>query len=129
MGSTRAFGILEVALYREGVGVFEMRGVEICGPGVLWVVSPSLYEKQSGENHHIECSSGGNDGIFVGDVLDTCSWQADRDDGVESKDFSDKGSDVGYFLFYETALPGIAVGVDFHYLFVRTLLNFLSLRR
>lgn len=31
----RAFGVVEVALDREGVGVFEVRGVEVGGPGVL----------------------------------------------------------------------------------------------
>lgn len=30
-----AFGVVEVAVDREGVGVFEVGGVEVGGPGVL----------------------------------------------------------------------------------------------
>jgi hypothetical protein len=32
-------------------------------------------------------------------------------------------------FFYETALPSVAVGVDFHYFFVGVLLDFLAMGR
>lgn len=77
--------------------------------------------------YHVECCSCWDDGVFVFDVLDTCSWQADWNDCEEAKYFSDESGDVGDFFFNEAFLPRIAVGIDFHDFLVGTLLDFLAM--
>ena len=76
--------------------------------------------------YHVESRPCWNDCVFVLDVLDTCSWQADRDDCVEAQDFSDEGCDVGDFFLHEAFLPCIAVGVDFHYFVIGAFLDLLA---
>ncbi len=82
MRGTRAFRILEVSFDDEGFGVLEMGFVKVGGPGV-----------------HVECCTGRDDGIFVFDILDAGSGQADGDDGEESENFSDECCNVRNFLF------------------------------
>ena len=49
VGRPGALGVLEVALDREGLRVFEVHGVVICGPGVLWSVRVRLVEMGGGD--------------------------------------------------------------------------------
>jgi hypothetical protein len=81
---------------------------------------------ERGGAHHVECSSCWDNSLFVFDVLDACSWQADGDDGEETQDFSHERGYIGDFLFDDAFLPCVAVGVDFHDLVVGALLDFLA---
>jgi len=112
MRGTRAFRVLEVAFNHEGFGILEVGFVEVGGPSI-----------------HVEGCTGGDDSIFVFDVFDAGSGQADGDNGEESEDFSDECCDVGNFLFNQTSLPGVSFGIDFHDFFVSSLLDFLAVGR
>jgi hypothetical protein len=81
------------------------------------------------EIYHVECCASRNDGIFIFDVFNASSGQTDRNDGEESEHFSNKCCDIGDLLFHETALPGISVWINFHDLFIGSLLDFLAVRR
>lgn len=83
-------------------------------------------EVEERRSYHIEGRPGGYDGIFVFDVFDACPWETDRDDGEETQYFAYKSRDVGYFFLNQTLLPCVAIWVDFHDLFVGTLLDFLT---
>ena len=78
---------------------------------------------------HVECGAGWNRCAFPLDLLDTLPGQANRDDGPETEDFFDKGSDVWHFFFRETFLPCIAIRVDSHDFVVSTLLDLLAVGR
>ena len=79
-----------------------------------------------GEAYHVESTSSRNNSILIFDILDTSSWQANRDDGEKTQDFSHESSHVGYLFFDDAFLPGVAVGVDFHDFVVGALLDFLA---
>ena len=79
--------------------------------------------------YHVECCSCGDNSVFILDVFDTGSWQANRDDSEESEDLSHESCDIWDLLFYEASFPGISIWVNFHDLFVSPLLNFLAVWR
>ena len=127
VGSSRTFRVSEIAVDGEGFGVFEMRFIEVGGPGVLFSQSVSDTCNRVGEvTCHVECGSCRDNSFFVFDILDTCSWQADGNHCEESQDFSHERGYIGNFLFFDTFLPCVAIGVDFLDLLVGALLNFLA---
>lgn len=105
-----AFGVREVALWVEDGGGFEVGGVVVCCPGV-----------------HIKSSPSRHDSIFIVNILDTSPRKTYRDDGVESKDFSDESGYVRDFFFDEAFLPSVTVGIDAHYFSVGAGLDLLAL--
>lgn len=79
--------------------------------------------------YHIECCAG-RDGCFLPvDVLYADAWEAHGEDGPEAKHFFHESGKVRDLFFGQAEFPCVAVGVDFHDLFVGALLDFLTVWR
>lgn len=77
-------------------------------------------------SYHEKGGAGGDNCVVPWNVFDADTRKTDWDDCPEAKDFFNESSDIGNFLFHETFLPSVSVGVDFHDLFKGTCLDLLS---
>ena len=131
MRRSRAFGIVEIALGEEGVGVFEVRGVIVGCPCVLCFLLACPWSGSSMRRHtyHVERGAGWDGGVLVLNIFDADPGQTDWDDCPEAQDFLHQSGHVWDLFLGEAFLPCITLGIHFHDLFICTRLNILTVRR
>ena len=117
----------EVAVWIEGLGVFEMGGVIVGGPGILGMLGfGGLCGDCKRGTHHEKSSASWNDRILPLNIFDALTREADGDDRPEAQGFFDESRDIGDIFFCKAFLPSVTIGIGFHDFGEGVLLNFLA---
>lgn len=77
--------------------------------------------------YHEECRSGGDNASIPLNILGALAGKADWDDSPESQNLLHQCRDVGNLLLNQAFIPGITIGIHFHDLVVRFLLDALAI--